>query len=599
LPKDLVDASGNRVRVSFGQFLGKPLSSIPRQFLDYLGRDAMAHWYVFQELHSRIKQVFQHAGGTFGWVQGQGSWLRDVIRRFGPLTHHIQLRAAILVDVLRATGVGVEQDRAKEKERQVEELAENCKERMRRRGYLAGQKGSSKAMQSILSELKRRRPQLELATTETGKWSTAEEDLAGLAAEDNFFTDYLLYRTCEKLLSTYLRKMGRPRLYPRFGYLLATGRTYCGGGFNLQNLPTERGERDAAATVRGCFVPAEGSVFIDADFGQIELVTLAYALQEQLGLGSGLADLINRGQDVHRLIAAAVLNKRVEDVTKSERDSAKPVSFGRPGGMGPERLQGIAKNTYGVALEFEEVERRIEAYHTLCPELTRFLQDEVDAPLRLAERLALTPAAYRTAIGGWCDPVSPENQAPAPWVGAMLLKVLREESPVTKQGKGRPYSADELDFFWERAAGLCEDLERRLGGPIVNRRPSRKLAYAVRDLAGRRPVFTATGRLRANATFCASRNTIFQGLAADGAILALWLVWRAGHKIVSFVHDQIIVESPADERVWERASQIEKLMKQGMGMVVPRMKVKVETVITRSLNKQDQDLRYAARPGTG
>jgi hypothetical protein len=118
-------------------------------------------------------------------------------------------------------------------------------------------------------------------------------------------------------------------------------------------------------------------------------------------------------------------------------------------------------------------------------------------------------------------------------------------------------------------------------------------------LVGRRPVFTATGRLRANATFCASRNTIFQGLAADGAILALWLVWRAGHKIVSFVHDQIIVESPADERVWERASQIEKLMKQGMGTVVPGMLVKVETVITRSLNKQDQDPRYAVRPGTG
>ena len=133
----------------------------------------------------------------------------------------------------------------------------------------------------------------------------------------------------------------------------------------------------------------------------------------------------------------------------------------------------------------------------------------------------------------------------------------------------------------------------------TGRRPSLKLAYAVRDLVGRRPVFTATGRLRANATFCASRNTIFQGLAADGAILALWLVWRAGHKIVSFVHDQIIVESPADEHVGERASQIEKLMKQGMGTVVPGMLVKVETVITRSLNKQDQDPRYAVRPGTG
>ena len=42
----------------------------------------------------------------------------------------------------------------------------------------------------------------------------------------------------EKLESTYLSKMDRPRLHPRFNYLLRTGRTSC-DGFNLQNLPRE------------------------------------------------------------------------------------------------------------------------------------------------------------------------------------------------------------------------------------------------------------------------------------------------------------------------------------------------------------------------
>src|SRR5262249_9787440 len=117
---------------------------------------------------------------------------------------------------------------------------------------------------------------------------------------------------------------------------------------------------------------------------------------------------------------------------------------------------------------------------------------------------------------------------------------------------------------------------------------------AARNWAGRRPVFTVTGRLRANATFCSARNCLFQGTAADGAVLALWRVWRAGYKLVDFVHDQVVVESPAADRVKERAEHIESLMKEGMLEVVPDMLVKVETVVTNSLNKNDKDPRYSA-----
>ena len=98
-------------------------------------------------------------------------------------------------------------------------------------------------------------------------------------------------------------------------------------------------------------------------------------------------------------------------------------------------------------------------------------------------------------------------------------------------------------------------------------------------------------RLRAGsgpATFCSSRNCVFQGAAADGALLGLWRVWRAGHKIVNFVHDQVVVESPLDGRIGERVAEIEDLMRRGMWEVVPGMNVKVETVVTRSLNKGDR-----------
>ena len=182
-------------------------------------------------------------------------------------------------------------------------------------------------------------------------------------------------QAADKLLATYLMKMGKPRLHPKFGFLLATGRTYCGGGFNLQNLPKGMDllETDPeAATIRGCFVPAPGCVFIDVDYSQIELVVLAYVLNHQLGFGSALSDLINGGQDVHRLIAAAVLNKSADAVTEKERNGAKAISFGRPGGMGVNTLQQIARRNYGQELALDEVQQRIDAYHALCPELGAF-----------------------------------------------------------------------------------------------------------------------------------------------------------------------------------------------------------------------------------
>jgi hypothetical protein len=517
------------------------------------------------------------------------AWLSDAIRRFGPLTHHVQLKASILMDVLRSNGIAIDATRRGEKLEQVRAVRAECRERLRRRGYIAGEEGCSKALQSLLAQFQREHPGADLKRTPSGeKFSTAEEDLAALAGEDEFFTDYIRYRAAEKLEATYLKKMGRPRIHPGFGYLLETGRTYCGGGFNVQNLPRESDESEAARTIRGCFIAGEGNVFIDSDYSQIELVVLAHALEHQFRYPPRLAAVINGGQDVHRLIAASVLGKSVAEVTKEERASVKPISFGRPGGMGPDRLREIAKAGYGIELTREEVEDRIRAYQRLCPELEGFLEDEVHPGMVIATTLDMTPASYCDATGRYYDPGDPTSRSPRGWLGDMMLKVLRDQVPRTHRGAGRPYTAEELEYFWGRARHLPVALDPALRSKLEGRQADVRLWQEVRDWAGRRPVFTITGRLRAAATFCSGRNCVFQAPAADGALLGLWLVWRAGHKIVNFVHDQIVVESPLDGRVGERVAEIEELMKRGMSEVVPGMNVKVETVVTHSLNKGDR-----------
>jgi hypothetical protein len=287
-------------------------------------------------------------------------------------------------------------------------------------------------------------------------------------------------------------------------------------------------------------------------------------------------------------LAAKVLNKPPEEVTKAERKGVKAISFGRPGGMGARTLRQVAKNNYGIDLDDAQVGERIQAYHKLCPELDTFLKDEVDVGKAVAEALQLTPAAFYQATGRTFDGSQQNGHEPESWLGLMLLKVLRDRTPRTQQGAGRPYTPEEINFFWEEAQELSGHLQHpHLLLKLAARQADPELSSAVRDPFGRRSVFTLTGRIRANATFCAARNSIFQGGAADGALLGLWLVWRAGYKVVDFVHDQVVVEVPADEQVRQRAGDVERLLVQGMQLVLPDMRIKAETVITKSLNKND------------
>ena len=287
-----------------------------------------------------------------------------------------------------------------------------------------------------------------------------------------------------------------------------------------------------------------------------------------------------------------MLDKDIENITKSERNGAKAVSFGRPGGMGVAGLQRYAKNSFKQDLSIEEVQQRIDAYHDLCPELGPFLDDEVDTGLLIALAVGLTPAEYNQAIG---SPFSgPDAEVPKSWLGGMLLKVLRDPYPVKQSGV--PYSPAEIEFFWLKAEQIPFDLAPKLAAKLAQHEPSEDLHDAVRGWAGNRPVYTITGRLRANASFTASRNSTFQGPAADGAILSLWLLWRAGYKLVSAIHDQVVIESVADEHVLERKAEIERPMIEGMHQVIPGMNVRIESVVGRSLNKSELDPRYKTEP---
>jgi hypothetical protein len=158
-------------------------------------------------------------------------------------------------------------------------------------------------------------------------------------------------------------------------------------------------------------------------------------------------------------------------------------------------------------------------------------------------------------------------------LGMMCIKALKEKEPRT--GRGKRYSDADIDFFWSSIERRVDLLPRKFRPDVLARRPSRALQRTVMSAAGSASVFTLSGRLRAAATYSARHNTIFQGAAADGAKVALWRLWRAGYRLVNFIHDEMLVEVPAHSNLKCHAENIRRLMIEGMQAVVPDVRVDV------------------------
>ena len=110
-----------------------------------------------------------------------------------------------------------------------------------------------------------------------------------------------------------------------------------------------------------------------------------------------------------------------------------------------------------------------------------------------------------------------------------------------------------------------------------------------------------TRRFRGQATYCARCNTPFQGLAADCAKRAGWLITRAMYveptsplfncRIVAFVHDEFIAEVPDDERAHDAAYVMARLMMVGANEYLPDVPIpwtKMEPLLMRRWSKNAQ-----------
>ena len=162
--------------------------------------------------------------------------------------------------------------------------------------------------------------------TKTGQYSTSEDILEKIKTKHPIVEMILEFRGLKKLLSTYidaLPQMINPKtgkIHTSFNQTVtATGRLSSTNP-NLQNIPI----RDAQGKeIRKAFIPDDRSVFLSADYSQIELRIMAHLSGDKY-----MTDAFRGGLDIHAATAAKIYDISIEDVDADMRRKAKTANFG-------------------------------------------------------------------------------------------------------------------------------------------------------------------------------------------------------------------------------------------------------------------------------
>ena len=106
-----------------------------------------------------------------------------------------------------------------------------------------------------------------------------------------------------------------------------------------------------SSRLKPAFIPRPGHVLLDLDYSQVELRVAAF-----ISRSAPMIEAFQRGDDLHRLLAAKIAGKAPEDVTSLERKRAKAGNFGLLYGMSPGGFQTYAATAYDVSLTLAEAQ---------------------------------------------------------------------------------------------------------------------------------------------------------------------------------------------------------------------------------------------------
>lgn len=205
--------------------------------------------------------------------------------------------------------------------------------------------------------------------TKTKQYATGEEELLKYKDDHKIVEEILEYRTLSKLISTYVDALPKlvnsktNRIHTSFNqYVTVTGRLSSNNP-NLQNIPIRTPE---GREIRKAFIPAEGHIFIDADYSQVELRLMAHLSQDP-----NMLEAFQNGIDIHTQTAAKVFNVPLDEVKSEMRYQAKTANFAMIYGSS---AYGLSRN---LNISSSEAKTLIDNYFYTYPKVKEYMDVQI------------------------------------------------------------------------------------------------------------------------------------------------------------------------------------------------------------------------------
>lgn len=179
----------------------------------------------------------------------------------------------------------------------------------------------------------------------------------------------LEYRGLKKLLSTYVEALpqlvdpGTGRIHTTYNQAVASTGRLSSTNPNLQNIPVRDSE---GREIRKAFIPANGKIFLSADYSQIELRLMAHLS----GDSAMISDFLS-GQDIHAATASKIFGVPVADVTREMRARAKTANFGIIYGIS---AFGLSER---LTIGRKEAKELIDGYFSSYPGVKAYMDESI------------------------------------------------------------------------------------------------------------------------------------------------------------------------------------------------------------------------------
>ena len=217
--------------------------------------------------------------------------------------------------------------------------------------------------------------------------NTNERELTKIKKKHPFIEKLLDLREKNKIVSTYGESFLNyispytGKVHTSFWQIKDTGRVSSGNkddnAPNLQNLPAKN-------EFRNCFEARKGFKWVSIDYSGQELRLMADASGEQ-----GFIDVLNRGEDLHCYAGSMMFKRTITVADKELRTKSKTINFGKPYGMGPEKLA----DTLGITIE--EAKELFDIYAKTFPTLNKWLENQGKIAKKQGYSLTFSPCRRR------------------------------------------------------------------------------------------------------------------------------------------------------------------------------------------------------------